>query len=194
MTSFRPSWAGWGPLLGSLRVVHAPGLDQAAAASPPSLRRARRRGCGLDQISWTPREDECDAEHGPKKDERRDAAGLAEARAHLAREFELSQAEQDELLPSGRQSRFANRVAWAKVHLESAGLLTTPQRGHFIISDRGRDVLKAPPARIDIKFLGQYPEFLEFRKPKRGARGDSAPTTENADAETPEEALEASSV
>src|SRR5437868_197977 len=91
---------------------------------------------------------------------------LAEARGALAAEFQLVDADREELLPSGRQSKFGNRVAWAKVYLAQAGLLRSTRRGHFEISDRGRDVLKAPPARIDIKFLEQYPEFLEFRTPK----------------------------
>jgi restriction system protein len=117
---------------------------------------------------------------------------LAEARARLASEFKLTQAEQDERLPSGRQSRFANRVAWAKVYLEQGGLLVSPRRGQFLISDRGRDVLKAPPTRIDIKFLGQYPEFVEFRAPKGEAEKPSTPPlVEAPDADTPEEALEA---
>lgn len=117
---------------------------------------------------------------------------LADARGRLGEEFKLTQAEQDELLPSGRQSRFANRVAWAKVYLEQGGLLLSPRRGHFLISDRGREVLKAPPARIDIKFLGQYPEFIEFRTPKSEAEQPAAPVAPEApDAETPEEALEA---
>jgi restriction system protein len=117
---------------------------------------------------------------------------LAEARAQLAAEFKLTRAEQDELLPSGRQSRFANRVAWAKVHLEQGGLLLSPRRGHFLISDRGRQVLKAPPPRIDIKFLDRYPEFVEFRTPKSDAPKPPTPAlSEPADTETPEEALEA---
>lgn len=117
---------------------------------------------------------------------------LAEARGRLGAEFNLTQAEQDELLPSGRQSRFANRVAWAKVYLEHGGLLLSPRRGHLLISDRGRGVLKAPPPRIDIKFLGQYPEFVEFRTPKSEAEHTAAPAApEGPDAETPEEALEA---
>lgn len=87
---------------------------------------------------------------------------LPEARGRLGAEFTLTQTEQDELLPSERQSRFANRVAWAKVYLEQGGLLLSPRRGHLLISDRGRDVLKAPPARIDIKFLGQYSESANF--------------------------------
>ena len=117
---------------------------------------------------------------------------LAEARALLGSEFKLTQAEQDERLPSGRQSRFANRVAWDQVYLEQGGLLLSPRRGHLVISDRGRQVLKAPPARVDIKFLEQYPEFLEFRRPKNKAEEPSAAAIPEApDGETPEEALEA---
>jgi len=117
---------------------------------------------------------------------------LSDARGRLGAEFNLTQAEQEELLPSGRQTRFGNRVAWAKVYLEQGGLLLSPRRGHLLISDRGREVLKAPPGRIDIKFLGQYPEFIEFRRPKRDAQALSVPAAPEApDAETPEEALEA---
>ena len=117
---------------------------------------------------------------------------LAEARETLAGEFKLSAAEQDEPLPSGRQSKFANRVAWAKSYLQQAGLVVSPRRGHFQLADRGRSVLASPPARIDIKFLEQYPEFVEFRTP----RSDGADVIVEApaarpEAETPEEALEA---
>lgn len=117
---------------------------------------------------------------------------LGEARDLLASEFKLSQEDQEELLPSGRQSRFSNRVAWAKAYLQQADLLVTPRRGHFRISDRGRDVLKAPPGRIDIKFLGQYPEFAEFRS-RRGEGGEQPPADHPIpqEVETPEEALEA---
>lgn len=118
---------------------------------------------------------------------------LSEARAALGSEFKLTQAEQDELLPSGRQSRFSNRVAWAKVYLEQGSLLLSPRRGHFLITDRGREVLKGPPDRIDIRWLEQYPEFIEFRRPKAAApEVVPAPTVpEASDVETPEEALEA---
>lgn len=116
---------------------------------------------------------------------------LAEARDLLAVEFKLSDAEREEPLPSGRQSKFANRVAWAKSYLQQAGLLLTPRRGHFQISDRGREVLKRAPARIDIKFLEQYPEFVEFRTPK--ADTDEVPSeapSNQVEPETPEETLE----
>lgn len=119
------------------------------------------------------------------------AHSLAEARDNLAAAFKLSDADLKELLPSGRQPKFANRVAWAKSYLQQAGLLPSPRRGHFQISDRGRAVLKTSPTRIDIKFLEQYPEFVEFRTPK--AEVVDAPTA-HPEPETPEEALETAHV
>jgi restriction system protein len=117
---------------------------------------------------------------------------LAEARDRLAYEFRLAPDDLEELLPSGRQSKFSNRVAWAKSYLQQAGLVASPRRGHFQLSDRGREVLKTPPARIDIKFLEQYPEFVEFRTPKLEVNDTSgtAPLVP-PEPETPEEALEA---
>jgi restriction system protein len=120
---------------------------------------------------------------------------LSQARAQLAAELGLNQADQEELLPSGRQSRFANRVAWAKVYLEQAGLLTSPRRAHFVITDRGRAVLKDPPSKIDIKFLDQFPDFVEFRTAKADPQAIAGPPGPQApDDETPEEALEAAHV
>lgn len=111
---------------------------------------------------------------------------LALAREALAAHFQLTEAEQAELLPSGRQGRFANRVAWAKVYLERAGILSSPGRGQFQITARGREVLADPPAMLDIRYMERYPEFRSFRaRPK-----ESAPA-ESADSGTPEETLEA---
>ncbi len=114
---------------------------------------------------------------------------LASVRKQLAQHFSLTAIEEQELLPSGRQSRFANRVAWAKVYLERAGLLSSPSRGQFKITERGRAVLENPPHIIDVKFLESFPEFLAFRaKPQESA---SVATTEAAETGTPEETLEA---
>jgi restriction system protein len=117
---------------------------------------------------------------------------LAEARETLANQFGLTQADRAELLPSGKQSRFSNRVTWAKVYLQGAGLLASPKRGHFQITPRGEKVLTSPPQKIDIKFLEQYPEFIEFRTPKSGTiTPPIPPVVPPPDSETPEEALEA---
>lgn len=112
---------------------------------------------------------------------------LAASRGQLARHFALSDAEEEEMLPSGRQRRFANRVAWAKVYLERAGLLASPARGQFKITPRGRDVLAEPPEIVDIRFLERFPEFLDFRSRSQALSAVQADTSEAA---TPEELLE----
>lgn len=112
---------------------------------------------------------------------------LADVRRDLAKHFGLSPAEESELLPSGRQTRFANRVAWAKVYMQRGGLLSSPRRGQFRITERGHHVLADPPVCVDIKFLERFPEFLEFR----ARPAQSGPeTVEPGDSKTPEEALE----
>lgn len=89
---------------------------------------------------------------------------ISDAVERLAEEFNLSQEDRALLIPSGRQSTFANRVAWAKSYLVKAGLINATKRAHFRISERGESVLANPPERITIKYLSQFPEFQEFRK------------------------------
>ena len=91
----------------------------------------------------------------------RTVADLAE---ELAKKFNLSDEETKELLPSGRQSRFRNRVAWAVVYLTRAGLLLRKRRGVFQITSRGQALLKENPDRISIKTLLRYEEFRDFRR------------------------------
>ena len=86
-----------------------------------------------------------------------------DVRDRVALVLRLSEQDLGETLPSGKQTRYANRVAWAHVYLKQAGLLDSPRRGHYRITERGRAVLSAPPARIDIQFLMQFPEMVAFR-------------------------------
>ena len=82
----------------------------------------------------------------------------------LVREFQVTEAERKEMLPSGQQEIFANRVGWAKTYLKKAGLIDSPQRATFVISEKGKEILSQNPARIDAKFLRQFPEFQEFNR------------------------------
>jgi restriction system protein len=118
---------------------------------------------------------------------------ISNARDTLAREFQLTEAEQEELIPSGRAKRFATRVAWAKVYLQQAGLISSPRRAHFQITDTGRAVLRSPPQRIDIRFLQQFSDFQSFRARKREANDTAHHEASSANSEegTPDEALEA---
>jgi restriction system protein len=112
----------------------------------------------------------------------------------LATDYHLTDAERSELLPSGQQPTFDNRVHWARSYLKQAGLLESPRRGYFRITQRGREVLGRSPTRIDVNFLSQFPEFLQFRA-RRGTAERPVPqagvTPIPQRSDTPEEAVEA---
>ena len=110
---------------------------------------------------------------------------LADFRPQLAEQFALTTEEQLELLPSGQQSRFNNRVAWAKVYLERAALLVKTRRGYFRITDAGIGVLRNPPERIDILFLKQFRGFESFL-----TKTPTVSDEETVDEKTPEESLQ----
>ena len=81
----------------------------------------------------------------------------------IADQLCLSEEDRSQLLPSGTQTTFANRVHWAKSYLGKAGLVELTRRGHFRATKSGLSVLANAPERIDIKFLSQYPNFQKFR-------------------------------
>jgi len=85
----------------------------------------------------------------------------------LAEKFHLTEEEKAELLPSGSQTTFSNRVHWAKSYLKMAGLVKITKRARFEITSKGKQVLNEHPSRIDVKFLEQFPEFQEFRSRKK---------------------------
>lgn len=114
---------------------------------------------------------------------------LRQAIESLAVEFRLTEEELRELLPSGQSATFGNRVGWARTYLKKASLLKSTRRGYIRATDRGLDVLKSPPDRIDNEFLERFPEFVEFRNRKGGATTKTKhPANPTA---TPEETLEA---
>jgi restriction system protein len=86
---------------------------------------------------------------------------------NLATEFQVTEEERKELLASGNQAIFDNRVGWAKTYLKKAGLLDSPKRANFVITQIGLDTLKKNPDRVDAKYLRQFPAFLEFQNASR---------------------------
>ena len=107
----------------------------------------------------------------------------------LAIKFGVTEEEQKELLPSGVAPVFYNRTAWAKTYLKKAGLIDSPKQGIVIISKRGLDVLKKKPKSINVKFLKQFSEFLEFQTAKHEDKIETE-TNEEQSSQTPEELLE----
>ncbi|MEA1945646.1 MAG: restriction endonuclease [Euryarchaeota archaeon] len=113
---------------------------------------------------------------------------IREAIERLAIEFDLTEDERKEFLPSGQQI-FDNRVGWAKGYLKKACLLESTRRGYFRITDRGVGVLEDQPDKIDAKYLKRYPEFIEFINPSKSVTVKFGGDQENEDA-TPEELME----
>jgi restriction system protein len=113
----------------------------------------------------------------------------------LAKECRLTDGERAQLLPSGKQTIFANRVHWAITYMVKAALLQRTRRGHFTATDRGKAVLSRNPQRIDNKVLYQFQEFREFKAATADLGEDDPVATEAPVAEiaTPEERLEAAS-
>jgi restriction system protein len=113
---------------------------------------------------------------------------IREAIEILANQFGLTPEERQTLLPSGQQPVFDNRVGWARTYMKKAGLLESPRRGYMRITERGINVLRQKPDRIDVKFLSQYSEFRKFRS---GESAEEMLTGKSQDEEgkTPEELL-----
>ncbi len=113
---------------------------------------------------------------------------LSEAYDTLASQFKLTEPERIDKLPSGRQSRFENRVGWARTYLKKAGLIDSAGWGKFRITQRGLGILKSTPTRITKEFLTQFSEFREFQ-----ARQNAKPETSTEVIEherTPDEVLD----
>src|SRR5262245_9328879 len=108
----------------------------------------------------------------------------------LADQFHLSKDERTQLLPSGKQSVFTNRVAWAKSHLKQAGLVESPRWGVYRITPRGESVLRDTDGPINMKVLSQFPEYQEFRAKKAVAEAEVVKEPPSADEMTPEEYIE----
>ncbi|MEX2515817.1 MAG: restriction endonuclease [Gammaproteobacteria bacterium] len=112
----------------------------------------------------------------------------------LANEFGLSEDERRELLPSGKQPTFDNRVGWARTYMTKAGLLESPKRGQFRITDRGLEVLKEKPDALNVAYLEKFEDFIKFKYQRNDKTETTSQTTQNEalSDQTPEENLESS--
>jgi restriction system protein len=115
--------------------------------------------------------------------------GISEVKEIIASSFGLTDADRNELLPSGTQFRFENRVHWARSKIKHAGLLENTSRGKFRITERGLQVLQENPPYINQKFLLQFPEFQEFRS--RNRNDSIEEIEEEQPSHTPQEILDA---
>jgi restriction system protein len=114
----------------------------------------------------------------------------------IADQLGLTEDERHQLLPSGKQPIFANRVHWARTYLDKAGAIKRTRRSHFVITDRGKQLLTDNPIRINVQVLKKFPEFVAFQSPKISGETEndnSLPPAANdiqESAVTPEEAIQ----
>ncbi len=122
---------------------------------------------------------------------------LRECIEALASHFNLTQEERKQLLPSGKQPIFDNRVGWARTYLKKAGLLVNTRRGYLKITTQGQIILKNNSIQeINFKFLKRFPEFVNFHKNNKEPKNNVSCSDVNKQLDeieenkTPEEQLE----
>ncbi len=116
---------------------------------------------------------------------------IREAREKIIEKMGLSESDLSERLPSGTQTKFDNRTAWAKSYFIQAKVLDATKRGHFKITERGRDLLSKGLPKIDVKVLSQYSEFSEFHSSGSENHQSSVEELPTSTSKTPEEILQA---
>jgi restriction system protein len=109
----------------------------------------------------------------------------------LAKHFALSEQELNELLPSGKQPTFYNRVGWARTYLTKSGLLEMTKKSNYRITEEGKKVIKENPSQINMKFLEQFPGYTAFRTKKSGRKKpEQKDNDDHISSQTPEERME----
>jgi len=98
----------------------------------------------------------------------------------LEREFNLTEEERRDLVPSGVKSRFENRATWTYTHLHKAGLLAKPARGQYTLTEAGKKALLEKQGKIDLKYLRKIPAYLEWK----AAGSNELPKTHIEESET----------
>ena len=107
----------------------------------------------------------------------------------LSDELGLTTEEREEAVSSGRQTKIANRISWAKTYLTQAGLLASTRRGHCIITDRGKEALAEKDVRIDNAYLKKFDEFRAFQDRSSDKHAGVAKVDGSQTDLTPDEAL-----
>lgn len=86
---------------------------------------------------------------------------MKEEKQQVIDDFHLTVEETAELLPSGRQAIFDNRIGWCRTYLKKAQLIESPARGQYRITESGIKTYKENEV-IDNNVLRQF--HLSFRK------------------------------
>ena len=91
----------------------------------------------------------------------------------MAGRFQLTPEERAALLPSGKSPVIRSRTGWALSYMKQAGLVQSPRRGWYEITDLGRQALSARPPRIDNDYLMRFEGFRDFRARSKAAEAEN---------------------
>ena len=122
---------------------------------------------------------------------------MDEAEDYLAKVFKLSDEERHAFYKNNNLRILRNSLGWARTWLNKAGLIDIIRYGHGQVSNlkitqRGLDILKEKPERIDYEYLRRFDEFVEFMKtygPKTGQKTEEVVNAKISDM-TPEQLIE----
>ena len=108
----------------------------------------------------------------------------------IVSDMNLTEEDLAEQLPSQRQPTYVNRIMWARTYLNKAGLITTPARGQYQITEEGQKALSSG-VPIDLKYLDQYESFRQFHTVN--AQGGKQPVSivQQEEEKTPTEIMNA---
>jgi restriction system protein len=108
----------------------------------------------------------------------------------VADAMNISQIDRDEMVPSGVEPRYANRISWATYYLKRAGLLKTIKRGVYVVTDNGLGVIKQKPECINTKFLMKFEEFQEFHSKSNKGTDKTENNEVESDNSAPDELID----
>ena len=118
---------------------------------------------------------------------------LSKVRERVAAAEGLTAEDMRELFSRSHQTIFTNRVSWAVIYMQRAGLVEKVRRGVYRLTAEGERVLAQAHPRIDNEFLGRYPAFVKWRamsNVRKQNKGIAVPGPPDNIADTPEEALD----
>lgn len=118
-----------------------------------------------------------------------------EVRDKMAVSFSVADEERQIPLPSGRQMLFDNRVGWTITYLKKAGLVASPKRGIYQLTEEGKKVVDADPPVVDNAYLERYDSFKQFVSAQvtsgNGQQPQSVTGADDLSGQTPQDALDA---
>jgi hypothetical protein len=94
----------------------------------------------------------------------------------------LSEEARQQTLPSGRTRTFRNRIGWASTYLRFADLVAAPNRGHWVITAAGKEVLLKHPGEIKLSLLETLPAYVQARQQVDSEGADEDLEAEEGDA------------